>query len=140
MNFSSARYRVNSSEVVHEQVDGEVIAIDLGRGSYFSLSGGAADVWAMLERGASRDELTAAFEGAADPADLEREVDELLTRLVAEVLVRSDGTEPAGDPPGAGSVAYRPLVFEKYDDLQDYFALDPIHEVGGAGWPHQKAT
>lgn len=129
------RYRVNSMDVVHEEIDGEVVAIDLGRGSYFTFSGGATDLWAMLEGGATREEMEAAYAGAPDPGSLSEEVGALLDRMTLESLILTEEMTETNAGPAPGSVDYRPLVFEKYDDLQDYFMLDPIHEVGKAGWP-----
>lgn len=130
------RFTINSRDVVHEVVDGEVIAIDLGRGSYYSLAGGAADAWAMLGGSVSAEELVAAFEGGPAPEEMAREVDALLGHLREEALVvAANGEAPTAT---AGSYAYRPFTFEKYEDLQDYFLLDPIHEVGTEGWPGPK--
>ena len=135
--MAGPRFTINSKDVVHENIDGEVIAIDLGRGSYYSLAGGAADVWSMLEAGASAEQLVSAFDGGADRATVEREVRDLLERLEAEALVVPAGEAGGGGPPAA-AIPYRPPVFEKYEDMQDYFLLDPIHEVGSAGWPQPK--
>jgi hypothetical protein len=140
MGEQSQRFRVNSRDVVHETIDGEVIAIDLGRGSYYSLTGGAADIWSMLEAGASAEELVSAFDGGADPATVEREVRDLLERLETEALIQPGDREPAGAPPAPGAFEYRTPVFEKYEDMQDYFLLDPIHEVGSAGWPKRASA
>lgn len=140
MGSVSRRYRVNSRDVVHELIDGEVIAIDLGRGSYFSLAGGAADVWSMLESGASAEDLVAAFDGGAEREEIETEVAALLRALAAEsLIVPDDSGGPAGGGAG-GEVPYRKPVFEKYEDMQDYFMLDPIHEVGSAGWPRPQGA
>jgi hypothetical protein len=117
-----------------------VIAIDLGRGSYYSLSGAAADVWSMLQTGASAEELAAAFDGGADSAEVDREVRALLERLQAETLILPDEVEGAAEPNATARFTYRPSVFEKYDDLQDYFMLDPIHEVDPAGWPRAQGV
>jgi hypothetical protein len=127
-------FRVNSDDIVSEAIEGEVIAIDLARGSYYSLRGSAVIAWSRLQSGCSAGDLATSFTGA-DPELVEREMLELLDRLAAERLVVSvDASGPAaaaaGDP-----APYETPQLEKYDDMQDYFLLDPIHEVGATGWP-----
>lgn len=137
-NSSGERLQVNSSDVVHELVDDEVVAINLSRGSYYSLGGGAADAWAMLVNGTSGEQIASAFSGAPGDTQLEEEVAALLEKLRTETLVvpaEETGGNGATPPP---TLEYRPFTFEKYEDLQDYFLLDPIHEVGEAGWPAPK--
>lgn len=133
------RFRINAENVVHETIDGEVIAIDLGSGSYYSLSGSAPVVWELLETGAAAAEIGAALAAryAAEPGTIEAAVEDLLTRLrenglivVAETAVPPQVPEPAeqrGD--------FVAPVFELYTDMKDYFLLDPIHEVNPTGWP-----
>ena len=45
----SATLIVNSPHVVHETIDGETIIIHLGTGTYYSLDGVGADIWALLD-------------------------------------------------------------------------------------------
>ena len=36
-------------QVLHESIDGEVIAIDLATGNYYSLRGSGADIWRIAD-------------------------------------------------------------------------------------------
>jgi hypothetical protein len=143
--LSEARFRINAENVVHEIVDGEVIAIDLGNGSYYSLSGCGPVIWELLAPGASAAEIGAALEARfeADPGAVEAAVGDLLARLrESELIVAADPAGPAPPAPGPGDVreAFVPPVFERYTDMKDYFLLDPIHEVDPvAGWPEPAA-
>jgi hypothetical protein len=137
--LSDQRFRVNAENVVHEEVDGEVIAIDLANGCYYSLSGSGPAAWELLARGASAEELSAAL-GArfeAEPGAIERAVSDLLDRLrESELVVPADGVDPPLPPSGeAEQTPFESPGFERYTDMKDYFLLDPIHEVGDAGWP-----
>ncbi len=134
MVAADQRYRVNSEDIVAEVIEGEVIAIDLAQGNYYSLRGSAVDAWALLENGCSAAELAGSFPGGEREL-VEREMLELLERLAAERLVVP--ADASGPPPPAvpHAASYEPPQFEKYDDMQDYFLLDPIHEVGATGWP-----
>jgi Coenzyme PQQ synthesis protein D (PqqD) len=140
---SEPRFRI-SADVVHEIVDGEVIAIDLGDGSYYSVAGSGPAIWEMLTRGATEaeicDALGAMFEADADLVG--DEVRALLEKLVESRLAVST-MEPsvgvlADAEIGAGG-EFEPPRFERYTDMKDYFLLDPIHEVDTAGWPKPAA-
>lgn len=136
------RFRI-APEIVHEAVDGEVIAIDLGSGSYFSLAGSGPAIWALLAEGASeaelRDALVARFgEGEAIGED----VATFLARLRENGLVLGSDEEGSGASPAIGDdapAAYEAPRFERYTDMKDYFLLDPIHEVDATGWPRPAA-
>lgn len=136
------RFRIGP-EIVHEAVDGEVIAIDLDSGSYYSLAGSGPAIWSLLAQGASEKELCdvllARFDGAETiPSD----VAGFLAHLRENgLVVEADGDGSVavladGDAVGA---AYEPPRFERYTDMKDYFLLDPIHEVDSAGWPRPAA-
>jgi hypothetical protein len=137
----TTRYRANSPNVIHETIEGEVILIDLGSGTYYSLREAGAAAWAAVANGASEEAVVAAVQARYDGP--EAEIREAVGRLVAELeregLIRADGTaeaaaavEPAQGPDRA---PFQPPVLEKHTDMQDLILLDPVHEVGAAGWP-----
>jgi hypothetical protein len=139
------RLRVNSPNVIHETIEGEVILIDLGTGTYYSLRDAGAAAWQAIERGADEDEIQAAlalrYEGSAD--EMREAVRRLVAELEAEGLIRaeSEADAPAtGPPPSQNGTAarepFRPPALEKHTDMQDLILLDPVHEVGAQGWPH----
>ena len=136
MAAANARYRVNSRDIVSEVIEGEVIAIDLAGGAYYSLRGSAAEAWRLLAAGAADLETVIARFG--DGADREA-LAGLLDRLRAEGLIVPADGEDAAAPAVGEPVDYTEPAFEKYDDMQDYFLLDPIHDVGAAGWPRPAA-
>lgn len=142
--MSEQRLRINTENVVYEEVDGEVIAIDLGGGSYYSLAGSAPVVWGLLAGGATEAEICTALgeRYEADADTLGAEVSTLIGKLVEHgLLVAAEGA-PGGRPSmaeGGGKAPFEPPRFERYDDMQDYFLLDPIHEVDTTGWPRPAA-
>lgn len=139
------RLRVNTANAVYEEVDGELIVIDLGSGSYYSLAGCGPVVWQMLLGGASAAEIVAALEARyeAEPGEIEASVAGLLARLRENDLVIADDGAVAeaatATAAGEGREPFQPPVFERYTDMKDYFLLDPIHEVDPAGWPKPAA-
>lgn len=143
--MSATRFRIDAENVVHEEVDGELIAIDLTGGSYYSLSGSGPAIWALLVPGAAEAEicnaLVARFD--ADPETIRSEVSALLEKLLESKLAVAAENVPEGPPVdnsrGGEKPPFEPPRFERYTDMKDYFLLDPIHEVDPAGWPQPAA-
>jgi len=137
------RFAPAGTEVAHERVDNEVIAINLTTGAYFSLVGPAADCWTLLASGVATQDAAAAIAQRydAERAAVERDLGALLERLVAEGLLRGLGDGAVGEPApvelpaAAAPLAYRTPTLDKYDDMEELLLLDPIHEVDEAGWP-----
>jgi hypothetical protein len=135
------RYRVNMPPVIHQTLDGEVIAVNLDTGVYYSLSGVAADVWAAVEAGAGAAEAIDAVSIRYDAPRpvVERELTRFLDELREEALIVPDsGAAPLPLPAAADGQATVPFaepVLHKYTDMQELLLLDPIHDVDEAGWP-----
>jgi hypothetical protein len=141
--------RIDPREVIHETVDGEVILIALQTGCYYSLDGSGAHVWDRLAAGHSSSEVVTELEGrySAEPGAIETAVTKLVDRLVDERLVRpveTNGTPvPTAESNGTAHPERSPFeqpALQKFTDMQDFLLVDPIHEVGDAGWPHSPAT
>jgi hypothetical protein len=146
------RFSINADRVVHETIDGETIIIQLETGTYFSLAGAGAEIWAMLAAGRSTrevvDELQRCYEGSAE------EFGEATTGLVRELqregllekspgeIEREASTNGAPSSGAVGADSNGPRVpfdspkLQKYTDMQYFLMLDPIHEVDGIGWPN----
>ncbi|HEY7950479.1 MAG TPA: PqqD family protein [Solirubrobacterales bacterium] len=141
--MSEQRLRINSENVVHETVDGELIAIDLTGGSYYSLSGSGPAIWTLLLGGASESEICAALAvtHVGDPETIRSAVASLIEELLESELAvpgEGPGNGPAPDAP-AEKAAFEMPKLERYTDMKDYFLLDPIHEVDPVGWPRPAA-
>jgi hypothetical protein len=148
--MNGVRLTANVPQVIHETIDGEVIAIDLATGSYYSLKGSAADAWALIGRPSGVDgrELLETLWARFDAPESELEVafGAFLTELKAEQLVSvTKHAEPSpttadttsnGDP--GAKVHFEPPLLEKFTDMQDLVLLDPVHEVGESGWPQRR--
>ena len=135
-------YAVAGPHVVHEMIDGEVILIDFTTGSYYSVTGAAATTWTLLCEGTAIDEIAEALSGGEEslPDGTDSEVVDFAERLVAEGLLRRAGESPGSTPPdgaktGDERLAFTPLEFERFTDMQDLILLDPVHDVSKEGWP-----
>ena len=141
--MSELRFRIGP-EIVHETVDGEVIAIDLASGSYYSLAGSGPAAWEALDSGASEAEIVAALATRfdADEVTISGAVSALLGELRESGLIVGDEGTGEATPIMGGSGGKAPFEaprLERYTDMKDYFLLDPIHEVDTAGWPRPAA-
>jgi hypothetical protein len=143
---SDGWYRVDPRKVAHETIDGEVIMIHLLIGTYYSLDGAGADLWAHLASGRGREETLALLEGRyeAEPGTIGETVDELVKRLAEEELLEpviDDAPPSNGSPaePAADRLPFKPPRLEKYTDMQDFLLVDPIHETDETGWAPNQA-
>jgi hypothetical protein len=136
-------YRVNEPDVIHQLFDREVVVVDLRNGSYYSLSESGGMAWlAFGSGGATVDHvaslLTAVYALSPDVAarDLQSFIAELTTRDLI-VACPSAASSVAPTPAAPPIAAYSPPELRSYNDLQELFLLDPVHEVDAtAGWPH----
>ena len=137
------RYRVNHPQVINEMIDGEAIMINLVTGSYYSLDSLGGEVWELLEKSSSNDDIVNQLSLRYEASDevIRSAVDDLLGQLSREQLIVTD------ESPGAASFAplesrpaqrspFRAPRLEKFTDMQDLILLDPVHEVDSRGWPH----
>lgn len=142
-------FRVNSSQVVCETIDGEVVIVNLEKGYYYSLLKTGADVWSGIERRIDRqsliEEMTQTYHGRTE--EIAAAVDEFLDQLQHEELIVVGSASAPAPPRSASPTHSEPIekpgfekpVLEKFTDMEDLLLLDPIHEVDmEAGWPSAK--
>jgi len=120
----------NPQQVAAKIMEGEAILINLLTGMYYSMSDSGAFVWALVEQGASIDDIaermTDQFDVDAARArqDLAALVDELETEGL--VSLSSEGHSACGVPERPnGKSAYVTPKLEKFSDMAEMFALDP---------------
>jgi hypothetical protein len=147
---ASLRYAISGPNVIHETVDGETIIINLLTGRYYSLQATGAQIWSLIQQGASPGEMAVymsrRYENTGE--EMAEVVGLFLAQLLAEDLIRAEPTEQSSSPrlpelasatdPAASAPPFvRPLL-QKYTDMEDLLLLDPIHEVDDSGWPAPK--
>ena len=140
-------YSVDTQRVVHETIDGETILINLISGYYYSLGGCGVEIWNLLAAGRSEDEVVSEFQSRY-PADRDAVAEPVLTlidELVQEELLQLAADEVHGNgngngSPPAGNGAFEPPVLRKFEDLQYFLLVDPIHQAGPAGWPYERRS
>jgi len=135
---SSGRYELAAPHCVADDFGGEIVAINLNDGRYFSLRGLAHAVWQDLIAGFSPrsivDGLAAVDLAVADAAAV------LIADLERHALIRPSALDAAsGNPAMSIPLAQdgaAPPVIEVFDDMADLFESDPIHDADEQiGWP-----
>ena len=131
-------YTTEIPKLVSRQFDDEVILASFETGLYFSLTGSAADIWLGLKAGATVDEMANAFalEAGPDGEIARNQIAAFVEKLLSENIVAAHAGVPERQPwsPQFGT-AFSPPVLGRFDDLRDLLFLDPVHDVGDAGWP-----
>ena len=140
------RYRVNHPQVINEMIDGEAIMINLVSGSYYTLDSLGGEVWELLEKSPSVEDIVTQLSFRYDASDdvIRSAVENLLEQLSREQLIAPDDISGAASSLPSGSRSAQLLPFraprlEKFTDMQDLILLDPVHEVDSRGWPHASA-
>jgi len=115
--------------------------IHLMIGTYYSLGGAGADVWASIASGRGRAETLSLLEQRydADSTLIAETVDDLVKRLAEEELLEPavDGAPAPPLPEPAGErLPFVVPELETYTDMQDFLLVDPIHETDATGWPN----
>jgi len=132
------RLSIASPTCVAEDFDGEIVALNLDTGLYFSLPGLAGAIWRDLNAGHLPESIV--NELAAANEVLGNDALRFISSLVSHGLLRENVEPKSGLP----EPEYRALVecgnfdltFTAHDDLKDLVMTDPIHDTDeAAGWP-----
>jgi hypothetical protein len=135
-----------SQQVIHETLDGETMIVRLDSGNYYSMNITGGQVWALIEQGASKNEIVSAFAGlyGLDKNIIEEQIEIFLKYLIVEELILPNGAAPEANAAHQSigiqrlTDSFEAPLLSKYSDMQELLILDPIHDVSDAGWPNPK--
>lgn len=139
-------FSINAPAVVSETIEGETVAVNLETGCYYSMTGTAALLWTLMDKGltleAMEDLLVA--KGLAEKGKIHQSLEDFFGKLLEKELVTesqtSDDAPPAADEDPrkliAGISAFTEPELEEFTEMQEMLLLDPIHEVDKTGWPN----
>lgn len=142
-----AYLRINQPKIVHDLFDDEVVIVNLDSGAYYSLEGTAKWIWQAILKKRSLTQIVQ--DGVAEFDAAEGEIATAITKFLDELQVEgivsttavapspSDQAEarPSATGQTTGKSAFVAPILSRYTDMQDLLLLDPIHDVGAAGWP-----
>ena len=122
-----------------DTLEGETVLIDTMKGSLFLFTGLAPQIWHCFTTGNTANgvvtEMVGRY-GLSAAAPTQSFIDALEAAQMLRDKASAHGTEDA-------SIEDWPAVFlepilERYDDIADIIAMDPIHEVDRVqGWPRR---
>ena len=130
-------YELATPQCSAEDFDGEIVAINLNSGIYFSMKSPASWIFLDLCRDYSVETILNIFHG---DNDLRFAVEAFIGELVTAGLLRTkEGAVEPNNIPFLASVPVASLtrpVLEPFGDMQSLLLLDPVHDVDAAmGWP-----
>jgi len=138
------KYRVDTENIMHETIDGEVVIVNLETGTYYAFDGTGELIWDLLSGdGASVEQLVdaacASYLGSTE--DISAGVTRFFNTLQKEqMLVVADSV--ANTAPAvvdrAAEVEFELPKLNIYTDMEALLLADPIHEVESDGWPNLK--
>jgi len=135
-----SRVRINTPDVISEVIDGEVVALSFGTGSYFSIKDGGVAIWQLIEAGA---DLQTIEDVLADRSAYSRETVAGWVRSFVDEL-RKEGLVVDGPNSGMSELPEAVLsdgigkpVLERFDEMKEMLLYDPIHDVDDTGWPNR---
>jgi hypothetical protein len=133
--------RFNDDKVFVDSVDGQLVALVIETGSYYTFNEAATAVLNDLTSGHEVAQVAAALKGLAGddaPAKLESFIKEAVEKgVIEESSEEAPANLPAMTCSSLDLSGGLSLEMDGYDDVAAYFMVDPIHEVDpSAGWPH----
>lgn len=143
------RFHVSNPNLIHDNIQGEVILLNLDTGTYYQVQGAGVWVWNLLAAGVSLPEIAAHLTRRYpnDAPAIESGLGQFVHDLEQEQIIaplNSDAPAPAippaMDPAQPSDSNFQAPVLLKYTDMQSLLLLDPIHDVDTPGWPLSKGN
>ena len=102
---NSNRYQVESSNIIHETIDNEVVVVDLEKGYYYSLRDTAVEIWTWLLEGISVQNIIQKLSKRyrIDTSEIEGSVTDFIHEMVKENIL-----SPAKSGDGSGNKGLGP--------------------------------
>jgi|SRR5579862_1043617 len=134
-------YSIDARRISHERLGDEIIIVNVTSGAYYAGVGTAADVWTLISQGASSEEAATRLASVygCDGQIASEQVKACLDLLVERGVLQPDAghgrVSAALALPDVPRAPWATPLFQEYLDMWDLIQLDPIHDVGDAGWP-----
>ena len=136
-------YRINEEKTFIDYADGEMIALLLETGTYYTFSDAAGALISDLLAGCSLEQAADALISASNNTLTQDKVEAFVSGL-EEAGILEKAAESHGDAECQAVNCKKitsdfALEMEMFTDVADYFMVDPIHEVNpDMGWPVAK--
>lgn len=134
--MSTHHLELASPQCSADDFDGEIVAINLETGLYYSIKDSGAVIWHDLTAGHS---VEALVDLAGENSELAAGISRFADEVVRCGLMRPTTEAPIPSGPAATAAEIATMtapVLESFGDMQDLLLLDPVHEVDEEmGWP-----
>lgn len=139
MTTQKTQYRLNAPLAVAEVIDGEAVIMNMDSGHYFSARGLAGVLWEWTIAGHTAEAMAAVVVAKWPVAGVDNAVasfveslaeHNLIVPVTAAVTPTTDLDQDLLNMP-----MYVAPTVDVFTDMKDLLLLDPIHDVGEAGWP-----
>lgn len=129
---------VSTPDCVANDFDGEIVALNLSSGVYWSLRDLAAALWRDVTSG--HNPVAIADRLAQINSDLAHESNLIIANLVNAGLLRRCSTSPveleASETVARAEAGEIAFSVESYEDMKDLILADPVHDTEEhLGWP-----
>jgi hypothetical protein len=130
-------YELSGVNIASENFGGEIVAVNLDSGKYYSILNTGAYVWNALLASSSVDQIIKRLSEhyQIDPLKVSEDIVSFVEQIKNEGLIKpvqesrqaTDTDKPLG--------SYAAPKFEIFSDMQEILLLDPVHDVDASGWP-----
>jgi len=128
----------NAARFPHDTIDGETVLIDSETGHLLLMTGVGPLLWQRLLGGGVAVEALAAETVARFGPEAGEACRAFLRTLAEGQLVVPAAAESAEAAVLDWPDSFAPPMLERYDDIADIMAMDPIHDVDPkSGWPRR---
>jgi coenzyme PQQ synthesis protein D (PqqD) len=128
--------KINRKAVIDEVWKDEVVILNLTKGVYYSLTKSGVEIWALLNKGSSKEQIVETLKSRYT-GEIEKSVEDLLKEMRDEEMIVEVGGDAEPLPLEITEKRpFEPPLFQVFNDMEDLLLLDPIHETDEQGWPH----
>jgi len=122
--------RLNDPAVIADDIDGEIVIMNLERGSYYGLDTVGADIWRMVMARKTGQDISARISShfGVDVESVRKDVSALIAKMLEnELLVPDVGSSPSetNTEPAVSAGQYNSPELTVYSDMKDLLAFDP---------------
>jgi hypothetical protein len=141
----SPQIALNDARFAHETIDGETMIMDTVRGHLIMVSGGGSFILQLIGSRTPWADIVSdigARYGEEAKENARTFLDEFTASGVLVEVEQSSGRavsnlNTSAPRPPEWPVSWAPTVIERYEDIAEIIAMDPIHDVNTDGWPRK---
>lgn len=149
MTKNAKSFKINP-DIVHDEIDGEVILLDIEKGNYYQLKSEAVTVWGVITTQKISSVLTVANilakSGKYSQEEIFNSISPFIMQLIMEDILlevkhpkgHNDEAPKTSVKRGKKEDTFPTPILLKYTDMQSILLLDPIHDTDEEGWPNKK--